>query len=76
MPHTWRSRLVLASGLVVAVLAAVHLAGAETFREPKTDLRSLEKKVDEVLSNQRIILQKLEDVLEELRIVKVRATHS
>ena len=63
-------------GLALAVFAIAHLANAQTSRESKVDVRSLEKKVDEVLATQQAILQKLDDVLEELRVVKVRATHS
>ena len=34
----------------------------------------LEKKLDEILANQQTILQKFDAVMEELRIIKVRAT--
>lgn len=35
---------------------------------------SLEKKLDEILANQKTILQRFDQVMEELRIIKVRAT--
>lgn len=34
----------------------------------------VEAKVDEILSNQRRILSRLDEVMEELKIVKIRAT--
>ena len=38
------------------------------------DLARIEEKLDQVLANQQTILQKFDEVMEELRIVKVRAT--
>ena len=35
---------------------------------------SIEKKLDEILANQAAILQRFDQVMEELRIIKVRAT--
>ena len=35
---------------------------------------SIEKKLDEILANQQTILQRFDQVMEELRIIKVRAT--
>ena len=35
---------------------------------------SIEKKLGEILANQETILQRLDQVMEELRIIKVRAT--
>lgn len=66
-------------GLLVggtAVVAAQHLASAQSARESKADSRALEKKLDEVLATQQTILQKLDAMMEELHIIKVRATHS
>jgi hypothetical protein len=45
--------------------------------EDASDERSfdrLEEKLDRVLANQEAILKKFEQVMEELRIIKVRAT--
>lgn len=70
------TRLAVCAVVALAVFAAGHLANAQASRDSKSDLRSLEKKVDDALANQQLILKKLEDVLEELRIVKVRATQS
>ena len=35
---------------------------------------AIEQKLDEILSNQQKILQRLDEVMEELKIVKIRAT--
>ncbi|MBI4322672.1 MAG: hypothetical protein HY596_00170 [Candidatus Omnitrophica bacterium] len=59
-----------------AVIALQHLASAQSTREPRSDSRALEKKLDEVLATQQTILRKLDEMMEELRIIKVRATHS
>lgn len=62
--------------LAGAVSAGVHhRASAQTTRESKSESRSLDKKLDEILANQQSILQKLDAVMEELRIIKVRATN-
>ncbi len=39
-----------------------------------SDLVQLETKLDQVLANQQTILQKFDAVMEELRIIKVRAS--
>lgn len=66
-------------GVVVLLFAAAvvtvqHLASAQSTRDTKSDSRALEKKLDEVLATQQTILQKLNEMMEELRIIKVRAT--
>ena len=65
-------------GVVVLFAAAVvtvqHLASAQSTRDTKSDPRVLEKKLEEVLATQQTILQKLDELMEELRIIKVRAT--
>ena len=38
------------------------------------DTKKLEAKLDQILQNQERIFQRLDEVMEELRIVKVRAT--
>ena len=60
--------------LATAVIALQHLASAQSTRETKSDSRGLEKKLDEVLATQQTILQKLDEMMEELRVIKVRAT--
>ena len=68
--------------VLIAAVAAGHpasLAGdasAQSARDAKLESRALEKKVDQVLANQQLILQKLDAMMEELRVIKVRATHS
>jgi len=74
--------LVVCAGLIGTGLALPHLTSAQTTKtreasktkEAKLDTEALEKKVDEVLTNQKIILQKLDAMMEELRIIKVRST--
>ena len=62
--------------LVSAVVALQHLASAQSTRDTKSDAQVLEKQLEQILATQQTILQKLDDVMEELRIIKVRATHS
>ena len=40
----------------------------------KEDLLKLDKKLDQILQNQQTILQKFDVIMDELRIIKVRAT--
>ena len=56
-----------------AVNRAAHASG-NSGEEKNLDTKKLEKKLDELLQNQQTILQRLDQVMEELRIVKVRAT--
>ena len=60
--------------LVSAVIALQHLASAQSTRDTKSDSQVLEKKLEQILATQQTILQKLDEVMEELRIIKVRAT--
>jgi len=63
-------------GLLAAALAVQHVAGAQTSRsrESRLDTAAIEKKLDVILANQQTVLQKLDAVMEELRVVKVRCT--
>ena len=61
------------AGLCLLIMLAAGLAAGEA--KPESN-RALEKKVDQILTNQQLILNKLDAMMEELRIVKVRATHS
>lgn len=40
----------------------------------EADLAALEKKLDKVLANQQALLQQLDAMMEELRVIKMRAT--
>ena len=45
-----------------------------TTPKKKDNTATLEKKLDEILQNQQALLKKFDAVMEELRIIKVRAT--
>ena len=64
------------AGSIIAMLGlTTHSeAGAETARESRAASAALEKKLQEVLDTQQLILQKLDALAEELRIIKVRST--
>ena len=71
--------IILALGASAAVAWCVALpprvaAASPPTREPKTDLTALDRKVDQILEQQQLILQQLQAMAEELRIIKVRAT--
>jgi len=70
----FRIGLLLSATLLGAAVMIQHLASAQGSREPKSDVAVLEKKLNQVLANQQTILQKLDAMMEELRIIKVRAT--
>ena len=55
-------------------LATRSDAEAETARESRAASAAIEKKLQEVLDTQQLILQKLDAMAEELRIIKVRST--
>ena len=77
MAHARGIQTVIGVVLVAAaVIALQHLASAQSTRDTKSDSRVLERKLEEVLATQQAILQKLDALMEELRIIKVRATHS
>ena len=67
---------VLIIGAIAAMLglATRSDAEAETARESRAASAALEKKLQEVLDTQQLILQKLDAMAEELRIIKVRST--
>ena len=82
-PRRWRGgagftrfRIVTFLGLALLGSAVIvqHHASAQVNRESKSDITALEKKLTEVLANQQLMLQKLDAMMEELRIIKVRAT--
>ena len=43
-------------------------------QEDGSEIAGLEKKLDEILANQQTILSKFDAIMEELRIIKIRAT--
>ncbi len=61
--------------LFIFILVLPFIWGAPCLHaaQPAADSEAL-KKLDEVLNNQKNILQKLEDLQKELQIVKARAT--
>jgi hypothetical protein len=69
-------------GIVLSLAWSAHLARSQeeetapatkSSRPSKTE-DALERKLDEVLANQKAILQKFDAVMEELRVIKIRAT--
>ena len=75
--QTRRGRLVLVGVALGTFVAVQYLASAQVApksRESKIDSAAIERKLDAVLSNQQTILQKLDAVMEELHIIKIRAT--
>ncbi len=51
-----------------------HAQTAKRTKEPLVDVASIDKKLQTLLENQQLILQKFNAVMEELRIVKIRCT--
>ena len=78
MPRSWTMGFRVGALLVVSgfgvLLAAGRIDGASKVQDPKIDTAALERKLDQVLANQQTILQTLNAMTEELRIIKVRAT--
>ncbi len=71
----WSQVLVGLLLLAGAMSAGVHhRASAQTTRESKSESRPLDKTLAEILATQQSILQKLDAVMEELQVVKVRCT--
>ena len=66
---------IMCLGLAVLGHQRAHAqAVPATPRESKSELKALERKLDQVLANQQTILRQLETMMEELRIIKIRAT--
>ena len=73
-----RSLACLMAGLLLTFLTmgAPSASGVE-LQEPivtKEDWRRMEAQLDEILEEQEVILESLERVIEEARIVKIRAS--
>ena len=68
----FRIGLLLSAVLLGAAVMIQRIASAQGSREP--NFAALEKRLNQVLANQQTILQKLDAMMEELRIIKVRAT--
>lgn len=63
--------------LVIAVISTLSLAALGNIRglnAQQTASPGLEAKLDTVISNQETMLQKLDDMAEQIHIVKIRAT--
>lgn len=77
-----RSGWILAGVLILGVLVGLSASGplgvaaeeGASSRSSRGENATLEDKLDQILSNQQLILQKFDAVMEELRIIKVRAT--
>lgn len=84
----WGRRLVgaLIAGIALGAFGQAMLQAEEPVAGPKTrtvrpvapgvtkaEFAALEKKVDQILQNQQAMFQRFDAVMEELRIVKVRA---
>ena len=83
----WVLLIGLGVGLGICLSLAVTSMAEETSRATRSVLggaasggssassnAGLEKKLDQILANQETILQRFDQVMEELRIIKVRAT--
>ena len=68
----------LGSSVLVAAETPANKPSAQSAKQPTQSDRAretrIEQKLDQILSNQQTILQRFDQVMEELRIVKVRAT--
>ncbi len=65
--------VVLAAASVVLAMAASRLNPASK-TDAHVETAGLEKKLDEILANQQAMSQQLDAILEELKVIKVRAT--
>lgn len=68
---------VVGAGVVGGLWILQGLVDAQTTRRtklPVVDAAAVDQKLETILENQQRILQRMETVLEELRIVKVRCT--
>ncbi len=67
--------LVAFCSLVVALGFGVHtISGAQPERDQKRELNEISQKLDAVARSQEAIMQKLDLLMQEVQIVKVRAT--
>ena len=63
--------------LVLAIVCTVSLAalsGIGSLNAEEAGNTALSNKLNEVVENQKVILQKLDDMAEQIQIVKIRAT--
>ncbi len=81
----WRQALGLALALMVGAWMVAEVQAAERSRTSRAKASGstetgaqadtkIAAKLDQVLANQDTILQRFDEVMEELRIIKVRAT--
>lgn len=76
--------LLLGVGLAIGVASSFVLSDQEPVPSSRSSRSSkasssgsnanIESKLDDILANQQAILQKFDAIMEELRIIKVRAT--
>ena len=78
MSRRWDGRALAALvGLMILGVAsqlAFSEPSARESRESAIDTKELERKLDHVLKNQQTILQQLQAMEEELRIIKIRVS--
>jgi len=90
MPHStrrsWPRLIALVVGLGTVVVGSSSLVLSDEETVPKRSSRSsksssggssanVDQKLDEILANQKAILQKFDAIMEELRIIKVRTIY-
>jgi hypothetical protein len=61
-------------GAAVTMHQSASAQGTDKSRDAKLDAQVIERKLDSILINQQEILQQLQTMMEELRIIKVRST--
>ena len=66
--------LIIGAIAIMLGLATRSDAEVETARESRAASAAIEKKLQEVLDTQQLILQKLDAMAEELRVIKIRST--
>ncbi|HAM42062.1 MAG TPA: hypothetical protein DDX89_06640 [Candidatus Omnitrophica bacterium] len=70
-------RVAVGTGIVGSLWMLQGLVDAQTTgrtKAPVVDAAAVDQKLATILENQQLILQRMETLLEELRIVKVRCT--
>ena len=67
-------RIVFLLLLLIAVMVMTFSTASSRLAANEDSATGLSVKIDRVLANQQQILQKLDDITAELKIVKIRAT--
>ena len=60
--------------VIVCAVGLVMLNRTEGLNAAEPENAGLSAQLDDVLNNQKVILQKLDDMAEQIQIVKIRAT--